>query len=103
MPYTEEPPESIVSVIDRYTMLMPNPAEDQVTVFSSFHLRRIEIYTMEGKKVEGFDANGLSTTIDISRLVKGAYLGGRSISTPGARRNMDPRILPRAPALSSVP
>lgn len=80
LPYTEEPPESIVSVIDRYTMLMPNPAEDQVTVFSSFHLRRIEIYTMEGKKVEGFDANGLSTTIDISRLVKGAYL--LRITTP---------------------
>ena len=61
-------------VIGRYTHLMPNPAGDRVTLLSSFRMRKVELFNMEGKRVACHEANGLSTILDLSGYASGTYI-----------------------------
>ena len=67
-------PEVIDSVADRYTYLVPNPAGESVTVASSFELRSVEVYDMNGRQVWGKECTGLSVTVDVSDWAEGTYI-----------------------------
>lgn len=67
-------PEKIISNIDLFTYLMPNPAHSQVLVSSSYGLQSIQIFTIGGVLLEQHSANGISTTLDVANLSKGIYI-----------------------------
>ena len=67
-------PEVIDSVADKYTYLVPNPAGESVTVASSFELRSVEVYDMNGRQVWGKECTGLSVTVDVSDWAEGTYI-----------------------------
>ena len=62
------------SPIDLYTHLYPNPATTSLTVISSFHLHKIEIFSADGRLILATQAKGVSTTVDISGLAPATYI-----------------------------
>ncbi len=62
------------SPIDLYTHLYPNPATTSLTVISSFHLHKIEIFSADGRLILATPAKGVSTTVDISGLAPATYI-----------------------------
>ena len=68
------PTESIETIAEKFTYLMPNPASDNVTVMSSFRIDRIEVYSLTGQRVMQQKVGALSTQIDLSGLPKGTYI-----------------------------
>ena len=60
--------------VDIYTHLFPNPATSSLTVVSSFHLRRIEIFAANGSLILSSPVHGVSATVDISGLPHGTYI-----------------------------
>ena len=60
--------------VDIYTHLFPNPATSSLTVVSSFHLRRIEIFAANGSLILSSPVHGVSATVDISGLAHGTYI-----------------------------
>ena len=71
-----EEPEGIEHPGDlgRFTRLVPNPARGEVNVVSSFRLSRIELYSLDGRKVVEQEADGISTVVDVSSLPSGTYI-----------------------------
>ena len=71
-----EEPEGIEHPGDlgRFTRLVPNPARGEVNVVSSFRLSRIELYSLDGRKVLEQEADGISTMVDVSSLPSGTYI-----------------------------
>ena len=67
--------------IERYTTLMPNPASAQVQVFSSFPLRAVEVFDLQGKPVASPAVSDRSALFDVSGWTPGLYLV--SIRTSG--------------------
>ena len=45
-----------------------------MNVVSSFRLSRIELYSLDGRKVLEQEADGISTMVDVSRLPSGTYI-----------------------------
>lgn len=64
----------IPTTLDDYTLLLPNPASDLVTVFSSFTIKKIAAYTMSGIRIAELTANSNSTMLDVSPWRNGTYL-----------------------------
>ena len=62
------------TVLEEYTQLIPNPASDIVTIFSSFSIRKVEVYSLKGEKVKEEEVKAASIKMDISDLPKGTYL-----------------------------
>ena len=62
------------TMLEEYTHLMPNPANDVVTIFSSFSMNRIEVFALNGVLVEKMDCDGLSTQLTVRDYPKGAYI-----------------------------
>ena len=60
--------------LGRFTRLVPNPARGEVNVVSSFRLSRIELYSLDGRKVLEQEADGISTMVDVSSLPSGTYI-----------------------------
>ena len=71
---TVEYPESIESLVDELTYIMPNPASEKVTVSSSFGILRIGLYSVSGKTVVEKEVKALSTDLDISSCPPGFYI-----------------------------
>ena len=71
-----EEPEGIEQTgeLGRFTRLIPNPAHGVVNVVSSFRLSRIELYSLDGRKVLEQKADGISTVVDVSGLPSGTYI-----------------------------
>ena len=65
---------AVGSPVDTYTYLFPNPASTNLTVVSSFHLHRIEIFSADGRLLKTVPAQGISTTVDISTLPPATYI-----------------------------
>ena len=63
-----------VSLLDRLTGVMPNPASGRVKVVSSLGLRQVEVFNAAGDKVHSQTASGLSITLDTSPWPAGTYL-----------------------------
>ncbi|MBR4738872.1 MAG: T9SS type A sorting domain-containing protein [Bacteroidales bacterium] len=55
-------------------VLQPNPAQDEIRVESSFSLKTIEIWTLDGVLVYHGGAVGHETTVDVSYLRAGTYI-----------------------------
>ena len=62
------------TMLEEYTHLMPNPANDVVTIFSSFSINRIEMFALNGVLVERMDCEGLSSQLTVRDYPKGAYI-----------------------------
>ena len=64
----------ISTTLDDYTLLLPNPASDLVTAFSSFTIKKIAAYTLSGIRIAELTANSNSTMLDVSSWRNGTYL-----------------------------
>ena len=62
------------ATVDRYSFVSPNPANDVVTVQSSFKVREIEIHNTLGQVVLRKKGSQNIETIDVSNLQSGAYI-----------------------------
>ena len=62
------------TVLEEYTQLIPNPASDIVSIFSSFSIRKVEVYSLKGEKLIESDVENVSISLDVSTLPKGIYL-----------------------------
>ena len=62
------------TMLEEYTHLMPNPANDVVTIFSSFSMNRIEVFALNGVLVERMDCEGISSQLTVRDYPKGAYI-----------------------------
>ena len=70
----DDPGTQIGSVLQQYTHLYPNPAHGMVQVISSFGLRRLEAYTLDGRKVLDTPATGISAAFDTKDWPAGTYI-----------------------------
>lgn len=62
------------TLLAQYTYVVPNPARDEVRVASSFSLKEIEIWTVDGVLVYSGSAVGHEATVDVSWLRAGIYV-----------------------------
>ena len=62
------------ATVDRYSNVYPNPANDVLTVQSSFKIREIEIHNTLGQVVLRKQGSQNIETIDVSNLQSGAYI-----------------------------
>ena len=62
------------ATVDRYSNVSPNPANDVVTVQSSFKIREIEIHNTLGQVVLRKKGSQNIETIDVSNLQSGTYI-----------------------------
>ena len=67
----EEPSESL---LDNPTYLRPNPTKGKVSIASSFGVRTVELFTLDGQMVMSQTVNALSTELNIESVPKGAYV-----------------------------
>ena len=71
-----DPPDStgIASVVDRYTVLAPNPAHDYVTIWSSFKINRIQVFATSGVLVGDQRVQGVAASVNTSIYPRGTYI-----------------------------
>ena len=62
------------TLLSRLTFLAPNPAQEEVTVTSSFNLTAIDIWTADGVMVYHGSRSGHDATVDVSWLRAGTYI-----------------------------
>ena len=62
------------ATVDRYSNVSPNPANDVLTVQSSFKIREIEIHNSLGQVVLRKEGKQNIETIDVSHLESGMYI-----------------------------
>lgn len=62
------------SDLDHFTNLFPNPAQDHVQVFSSFGLRGVEAYSLDGQQMLNIPVHGLSATFSTASWPRGTYI-----------------------------
>ena len=60
--------------IDAFIYLIPNPASGKVTVASSFHMSRVELFSLDGRQLLTSQANALALELDISGLPAATYM-----------------------------
>ena len=65
---------AVSTIEEQTTQLMPNPASGKVTVYSSFRIATVEVFSMKGERMMKQTVDGLATTIDVSSLPAGAYM-----------------------------
>ena len=66
---------SIVNVsADRVVMLLPNPADRQVTISAALPLLHVEVYDLAGRLVETRQPNGTNLQLDLKSYPTGTYL-----------------------------
>lgn len=61
-------------LLEQLTYLMPNPANHEVQVLSSYGMTRVEAYTPQGKRMTDMKVKGLGTTLDVSNWPAGMYI-----------------------------
>lgn len=62
-----------VPIVEHLTYISPNPAHGEVQVFSSFGIRKVSIYNVQGIQVSTRQVPGYSALIDVSALPAGLY------------------------------
>ena len=60
--------------LDRYTRMMPNPAHDMVSVFSSYQLKGVTVYDLSGRQLLMEPADGMTATVNVATLPRGTYI-----------------------------
>ena len=66
--------ESIEGGLGQYIQLFPSPAAERVQVLSSFELRGIEVYDLQGRTVLNVPCEGHSAAFDVENWPKGMYV-----------------------------
>ena len=66
--------EGVESPVGRSTRVMPNPAHGNALVVSDYPIRSIEVYGVDGRKLQEQTGTGREETIDLSALPKGTYI-----------------------------
>lgn len=72
--HQDDPHHESIDNLGRFTQLMPNPASKRVTIISSYGLRRVEVYNMQGQLMLHQEEDAISTILDISSLTPGNYI-----------------------------
>lgn len=67
-------PTNVESVVEALTYVMPNPASEQVNVYSSFGIVKIGLYSVSGKKYIEKDVKAMSMTMNVSSIPSGYYI-----------------------------
>ena len=62
------------SLTDAFTFIYPNPAGNAVSIFSSFQIHNIDIFTLDGKLLSSHTAKGISANIWLADLPAGTYI-----------------------------
>lgn len=62
------------SMVDQLTQMMPNPANDEVCVMSSFNLRSVEVFDLQGRPLNHSEVDGHVFTFNVSGWKPGLYL-----------------------------
>lgn len=57
-----------------YSNIMPNPAQEKVTVTSSFRISSVVVFDALGHVVMSCKPDSASSTLDITSLPKGVYV-----------------------------
>ena len=63
-----------LTAAEGYSNIMPNPAQDKVTVTSSFRISSVVVFDALGHVVMSCKPDSASSTLDISSLPKGVYV-----------------------------
>ena len=66
--------ESIEGGLGQYIQLFPSPATERVQVLSSFELRRIEVYDLQGRTLMSIPCEGHSAAFDVEGWPNGMYV-----------------------------
>ena len=66
--------ESIESGLGQYIQVFPSPASDQVQMMSSFELRSIEVYDLQGRTLLNIPCEGHTAAFDVEGWPKGMYV-----------------------------
>ena len=66
--------ESIASVEENSTYLMPNPASETVTVASSFRIAEVELFSLDGRSLLRSRVDAMSTALNLDGLAAGTYI-----------------------------
>lgn len=64
----------VPSVLDVYTSLVPNPAGNRVAVMSSFQVKELEIYDLNGKLMMAAKPHAVSVEVDLEGYPSGTYM-----------------------------
>lgn len=59
--------------LENLTFVHPNPTMDKATVFSSYQIRYIDIYSDDSRYMGRVEVHGTQTDLDVSTYPKGAY------------------------------
>ncbi len=68
------------NTVEQLTYIYPNPAENSVTVASSFSMSRVELFALDGTRLLSQPTQGIMTQIDLTPFPKGTYM--LRITTP---------------------
>ena len=64
-----------VGIVEQLTRLMPNPAAQQLTIASSFGVRLVELYALDGKLLDKIPLDGSPIHyLDVSAYPAGSYI-----------------------------
>ena len=64
-----------VGIVEQLTHLMPNPAAQQLTIASSFGVRLVELYALDGKLLDKIPLDGSPVHyLDVSAYPAGSYI-----------------------------
>lgn len=62
------------TALEQYTLLIPNPAHDKVQISSSYNIESLQVFTLDGRKLEQLPVGDRYTSIDIKGWNPGAYI-----------------------------
>ena len=62
-----------VPIVEQLTYISPNPTHDEVQVFSSFGIRKVGIYNVQGVQVFAQQVSDYSALINVGTLPAGLY------------------------------
>ena len=66
--------ESIGGNLGQFTQIIPNPASDEVQVMSSFELRSIEVFDLQGRTLLSIPCEGHAAAFNVGEWTKGMYV-----------------------------
>ena len=67
-------PEGFASAVNMLTYVVPNPATTQVNVYSSFQISRVEVFTLQGRRMTDVPVQGNATAFNVNEWPSGVYI-----------------------------
>ena len=63
-----------VNMGEQHTIMMPNPATSVVSLFSSYYITDITLFTIDGRKVLNKKVGAAGANLDVASLPRGTYI-----------------------------